>query len=137
MFGSDYAKQFGLPGFPWTNVDAQGGFYQPAFSGMEQGQPVPGTPGAGSRPGLNTGTMMAGAGPSSVMGRLDAGAGPSANPSVEALRSGSPLAGGDNMVAQLGGTQGVLNQIIADIPGAPQLPTGAGAPAGPGAGRGA
>jgi hypothetical protein len=74
MFGSNYAENFGLPGFPWTNLDPQGGFYQPNFTGMAQGQPVPGTPGGG--------------------GHVSGAPGPSANPSVPAIASASPLAQG-------------------------------------------
>ncbi|HEX8838361.1 MAG TPA: hypothetical protein VF748_15565 [Candidatus Acidoferrum sp.] len=138
MFGSDYAKQFGLPGFPYTapgaGLDPQGGMYGPSFSGLEQGQPVPGTPGAGSRPGLDTGTMVAGAGPTSVMSKPDAGAGP-ANASVAALTSGSPLAVPTAMDAakQLtggvdSGLTGVFDQLKLTGAGAPPSP-GAGAPA--------
>jgi len=77
MFGSNYAANFGLPQFPWTGLDPQGGLYQPNFSGMNQGQPVPGVPAPPGEQPPPTGGM---------------GAGPSANPSVDALRSGGPLA---------------------------------------------
>ena len=29
MFGSEFAKQFGLPGPPWENLDAYGGIFGP------------------------------------------------------------------------------------------------------------
>ncbi|HEX8838353.1 MAG TPA: hypothetical protein VF748_15525 [Candidatus Acidoferrum sp.] len=121
MFGSDYAKQFGLPGFPWTGLDAQGGFYQPNFSGLEQGQPVPGTPGASQLPGI-TGTM--------VGSRPDAGAGP-ANASVAALTSGSPLAtptamGATQQLGLTGDPGGLIDQV--------KKLTGAGMPPAPGPG---
>jgi hypothetical protein len=127
MFGSNYAQNFGLPGFPWTGMDPQGGMFAPAFSGMEQGQPVPGTPGgAGAAP---TDPGVAPGGPSAVTSRPDAGIGLSANPSVDALRTGNPLAIGAGGLASGG------NQLTAGAGAAP--PPGAGAPAlAYGAGRG-
>lgn len=82
MFGSDYAKQFGLPGFPWMGIDPQGGMFQPPFSGMENGQPVPGVPAPAA-------SGDAAGGPGLAFGSDPA---VSANPSVDALRSANPLA---------------------------------------------
>ena len=39
MFGSEFAKQFGLPGPPWETVDSYQGFFGP----IAQEQPLPGS----------------------------------------------------------------------------------------------
>jgi hypothetical protein len=127
MFGSNYAQNFGLPGFPWTGMDPQGGMFQPAFTGMENGQPVPGTPGGTNAfaPGGGAGSPAAAAGPpggpSMATSQPDAGLGPSANPSVDALRTGNPLAvGAGGLAAGAGGAAPPSGA------GAPALPWGAG-----------
>lgn len=82
MFGSNYAAQFGLAGFPWDGIDPQGGLFGQTFSGIAaNGQPAPGV----AAPAV-----------AAVTSRADApisptGAG-SASPSVAALQSGNPLA---------------------------------------------
>lgn len=124
MFGSNYAQNFGLPGFPWTGMDPQGGMFAPPFSGMEQGQPVPGTPGAGASSG----------GPAAFTSAPDAGLGPAANPSVEALRSGNPLATATFPAGTFGGG---TEQFRAAVGAGTSAPPGAGAPTLPGFGRGA
>lgn len=119
MFGSDYATNFGLPAFPFENT-AHNNMFGPGFSGMEQGQPVPGTPGAEAT-GAVSGGLGAGA-PAMRGSAPDAGIGPSANPSVDALRTGNPLAVGAGGLNPVGG-----NNLVVGAGAAPQ--PGAGAPA--------
>lgn len=124
MFGSNYAQNFGLPGFPWTGMDPAGGMFAPPFSGMQQGQPVPGTPGAFDTGAASSGLGGAPAGgPVAVASQPDAGLGPSASPSVDALRSGNPLAAGSFAQPGYGGATDQFRQMV-----------GAGAPSSPGAG---
>lgn len=136
MFGSNYAENFGLPGFPWTGMDPQGGMLAPAFSGMEGGQPVPGTPGgtqmvARADPMAPAGAAQPPAGAGMGNSVPGAGIGQSVNPSVPALQSGSPLAIGAGSLPGVGG-----NNMMAGAGASPQ--PGAGAPAlSFGAGRGA
>ena len=126
MFGSNYAENFGLPGFPWTGMDPQGGMLAPSFSGMEGGQPVPGTPGGGQLVaradpmGGSPGVGQPPGGAGMANGVSGAGVGQSANPSVDALRSANPLG-----VGSLGGVGS--NNLAAGAGASPQ--PGAGAPA--------
>ena len=75
MFGSEFAKQFGLPGPPWENLDAYGGLFGP----IAQQQPLPGNvqlgedqlragPSAAQPPVAGTPGMQAPQGPPIVSG---------------------------------------------------------------------
>src|SRR5262252_6521949 len=101
MFGSNYDQIFGRPPFPFEGVDPQGGLFGSGAGGAELGgiaglaqrnptaagavaTGLAGTPAAGPAGA----SALHGSGPDATGGSI----GPSASPSVDALKTGSPLA---------------------------------------------